>query len=141
MTTFSTRASIAMLVMGCAHTPQGSDGGLRPGSDGIIIPADVRAAQDDPLEMLAGRVSGVTIERTADGGIAVRIRGVTSFRSNQPLYILDGVPFEPGPGGSLAGIISIFEIASIEVLKNPVDTAMYGMRGANGVISIKAKRP
>jgi TonB-dependent SusC/RagA subfamily outer membrane receptor len=53
--------------------------------------------------------------------------------------VLDGVPITPGPGGSLTGI-DPYDIESIKVLKDPADTAMYGMRGANGVIIITTKR-
>jgi TonB-dependent SusC/RagA subfamily outer membrane receptor len=91
-------------------------------------------------EILKGRVAGVTVTRSDDGGIAVRIRGVTSlYGSNEPLYVLDGVPITPGPGGSLTGI-DPYDIESIKVLKDPAETALYGMRGANGVIEIKTKR-
>jgi TonB-dependent SusC/RagA subfamily outer membrane receptor len=95
-----------------------------------------------PIEqVLASRVSGVTITRAADGGIAVRIRGGTSLHGDdQPLYVVDGTPIRPGPGGALSGI-NPYDIASIRVLKDPVDTAMYGVRGANGVILIELKRP
>jgi TonB-dependent SusC/RagA subfamily outer membrane receptor len=55
------------------------------------------------------------------------------------LYVVDGVPIQPGPGGSLVGI-DPYDIESIEVLKDPADTALYGMRGANGVIVVKTKR-
>ena len=68
------------------------------------------------------------------------IRGATSiYGNNEPLYVLDGIPIQPGPGGTLAGI-SPYDIESIQVLKDPADTALYGMRGANGVIVIKTKR-
>jgi TonB-dependent SusC/RagA subfamily outer membrane receptor len=56
------------------------------------------------------------------------------------LYVIDGVPITPGPGGSLSGI-NPSDIASIEVLKDAVSTTMYGSRGANGVILIKTKKP
>lgn len=105
---------------------------------------DARTIGQSPNEsiekMLEGRVAGVTVSRAADGGIAVRIRGTSSFYgNNEPLYILDGVPFEPGSGGSLTGI-SPQDIESIRVLKDAADTALYGARGANGVIIIKTKR-
>jgi len=88
-----------------------------------------------------GRFPGVTVTRTPDGGVAVRIRGTTSLRgSNEPLYVIDGVAIQPGPGGSLTGI-NPRDIASIQVLKDPAETAVYGLRGANGVILIKTKRP
>ena len=91
-------------------------------------------------EILAKRVAGVTVSRGSDGGIAVRIRGVQSNANEQPLYILDGVPFIPGPNGSLSGI-NPYDIESIKVLKEAADISMYGSRGANGVIVIKTKRP
>ncbi|HXF96066.1 MAG TPA: TonB-dependent receptor plug domain-containing protein [Gemmatimonadales bacterium] len=108
----------------------------------IVTSEDIRRQPGQPIErILEGRVAGVTVVRTADGGIAVRIRGFTSFfGSNDPLYVIDGIPIQPGPGGSLVGI-NPYDIESIEVLKDPVSTAMYGMRGANGVIVIKTKRP
>lgn len=91
-------------------------------------------------EVLKGRVAGVTVTQAADGGIAVRIRGNASIYGNsEPLYVLDGMPISPGPGGSLSGI-NPYDIESISVLKDPADTAIYGIRGANGVIVIKTKR-
>ena len=92
-------------------------------------------------KILEGRVAGVVVSRAPDGGIAVRIRGVSSIHgNNEPLYILDGMPIVAGPGGSLQGI-NPHDIESIRVLKDPTDTAMYGARGANGVIVIKTKKP
>ncbi len=97
---------------------------------------------DVPIEqILADRVAGVRLGRTSDGTLTVQIRGTTSLNiDNQPLYILDGVPIVPGPGGALAGI-NPRDIEKIEVLKDAVSTAMYGSRGANGVIIIKTKKP
>jgi len=92
-------------------------------------------------QLLMGRFPGVEVTRTPNGGISVRIRGTTSFLgNNEPLYVLDGIPMEPGPGGSLTWI-NPYDIASIEVLKNAAETAIYGMRGANGVIVITTRRP
>ena len=54
--------------------------------------------------------------------------------------MIDGVEIQPGPRGSLAGI-NPRDIATIEVVKDPAGEAMYGVRGANGVILIKTKRP
>jgi TonB-dependent outer membrane receptor, SusC/RagA subfamily, signature region len=84
-------------------------------------------------------VAGVTVTRTADGGISVRIRGQSSIYGNtEPLFVIDGLPIQPGPGGSLLGI-NPHDIASIEVLKDAASMAFYGVRGANGVILIKTK--
>lgn len=100
-----------------------------------------KTPQTESVEkILAGRVAGVTVSRAADGGLAVRIRGVSSvYGNNEPLYVLDGLPIAAGPGGSLQGI-NPHDIESIRVLKDPADTAMYGARGANGVIVIKTKK-
>src|SRR5207237_9568194 len=94
-----------------------------------------------PIEqVLMGRFPGVTVPRAPDGAVSVRIRGTTSIRgSNEPLYVIDGVEIEPGPGGSLTGI-NPHDIATIEVVKDPAGEAMYGVRGANGVIVIDTKR-
>jgi TonB-dependent SusC/RagA subfamily outer membrane receptor len=108
-----------------------------------VVNADaISAAGGQPIEkILADRVAGVQLGRTADGTLTVRIRGATSWNGNaEPLYIIDGVPITPGPGGSLSGI-NPYDIASIEVLKDAVSTTMYGSRGANGVIVIKMKKP
>lgn len=107
-----------------------------------VTSEDIDRVHGEPIEtVLAGRIAGVVVERTADGGIAVRIRGTSSINANtQPLYVIDGVPIVPGPGGSLTGI-NPYDIASIQVLKDAASTTMYGVRGANGVIVIKTKKP
>lgn len=115
------------------------------------LPADQAATVDSKTieqtpgesvdKILQGRVAGVVVNRTADGGLAIRIRGSTSvYGNNEPLYILDGMPIDPGPNGSINGL-NPYDIESIKVLKDPTDTAMYGSRGANGVIIIKTKKP
>jgi TonB-dependent SusC/RagA subfamily outer membrane receptor len=124
----------------------GCKSGQRAGNDTPSTPKagvtseDIQRAPGQSIEeILKGRVAGVSVTRT-EGGIAVRIRGATSiYGSNEPLYVLDGVAIQPGPGGALTGI-DPYDIESIEVLKDPADTALYGMRGANGVIVIKTKR-
>lgn len=89
--------------------------------------------------LLQGSISGVTVEQTADGVIAVRIRGHSSFYGrNDPLYVIDGTVFTPAANGGIAGL-NPHDIESIHVLKNPADVAIYGIRGGNGVIVIKTK--
>ena len=106
-----------------------------------VTSEDIERAPGQSIEeILKDKVAGVTVTQT-QGGLAVRIRGVSSFYgNNEPLYVLDGVPISPGPGGVLNGI-GPYDIESIRVLKDPADTALYGMRGGNGVIVIKTKRP
>ena len=104
-----------------------------------VTAEDIERAPGQTIEeILKGRVSGVTVTN-ADNGISVRIRGFSSFYgNNEPLYVLDGVPFAPGPSGLVTGI-SPHDIESIKVLKDPADTALYGIRGGNGVILITTK--
>ena len=80
------------------------------------------------------------VTRNAEGEIALEIRGGTSFRGadSPPLWILDGQPFEPGPGGVLSGV-SPENIESIKILRS-AEASLYGSRGAHGVIEITTKR-
>lgn len=128
------------LVSGC-KSAQRTENDAPPPPRADVTSEDIdRAPGQSVEEMLKGRVAGVTVTQ-GQGGLAVRIRGITSiYGNNDPLYVLDDVPITPGPGGVLAGI-GPYDIESIKVLKDPADTALYGMRGANGVIVIKTKRP
>jgi TonB-dependent SusC/RagA subfamily outer membrane receptor len=134
------------LLSGCASGNAGDPAGTPkplPPSDRTIVTAediDRSNTSGDPIERaLAAKVPGVLITRTADGGIAIRLRGQTSLMgSNEPLYVIDDVPIQAGPGGALVGI-NPHDIASIEVLKDAASLSFYGVRGANGVILIKTK--
>jgi TonB-dependent SusC/RagA subfamily outer membrane receptor len=103
---------------------------------------EIEDKQGEPIDkQIQSKSSGVVVTRTPDGGIAVNIRGSSSVAgSNQPLFVIDDVPFEAGPDGALVGI-NPHDIESIKVLKNPEDTGIYGSRGANGVVLIKTRRP
>ena len=99
-----------------------------------------------PEELIRAKVPGVQVidNNEPGGGISLRIRGGTSTTaSNEPLYVVDGVPLQVG-GGASAGrnplnFINPNDIASITVLKDASSTAIYGARGANGVIIITTK--
>lgn len=111
-----------------------------------------------PDQLIQGKAAGVMVINNSGqpgGATTVRIRGTSSIRSsNNPLFVVDGVPLSGGsarPGttgsgsfGSNAGnplnFINPNDIASIEVLKDASATAIYGSRGANGVIIITTKR-
>ena len=91
-------------------------------------------------QALSGRIAGVVVT-TGDGSLGseatITIRGNNSLtQSNAPLYIIDGFPSE----GSFAASINPADIESIDVLKDASATAIYGARGANGVIVINTKR-
>src|SRR5215510_13494553 len=93
----------------------------------------------DPMKALQGRVAGVEIVANGNepgSSMQVRVRGVRSLRaSNDPLYVVDGIP--------ISGGIQDFNpqmIESIDVLKDASATAIYGSRGANGVILVTMKK-
>ncbi|WP_093406025.1 SusC/RagA family TonB-linked outer membrane protein [Salegentibacter flavus] len=112
-----------------------------------------------PLQALQGRVAGLeVVDQSGVPGAAptIRIRGQNSLRNSQndngnlPLYIVDGMPINSGPVNSInqftSGIgtdplsgLNISNIKSIEILKDADATAIYGSRGANGVILITTK--
>jgi TonB-linked SusC/RagA family outer membrane protein len=110
---------------------------------GSIVTVNSKAIKEVPvsnLQMaLQGRAAGVEVQRvgTAPGGDArIRIRGERSvFGSNAPLIVLDGIPYEGGLSD-----INQDEIATFNILKDASATAIYGSRGANGVILITTKR-
>jgi TonB-linked SusC/RagA family outer membrane protein len=135
----------------------------RVSGDDIIQPSTLSFDQ-----MLQGKVAGVQISQTSGapgGNVNVLIRGISSITGgNQPLYVVDGYPIGTGGGGSdmqsfggnmytssgmanntqnrinpLASI-NPSDIESIEILKDASATAIYGSRGANGVIIITTKR-
>ncbi|AHG93133.1 TonB-dependent outer membrane protein, SusC/RagA (plasmid) [Gemmatirosa kalamazoonensis] len=91
------------------------------------------------IEAIKGKVPGVDIVTTGykpGDGVRVRIRGQRSIlASNDPLYVLDGVPMAGGIGD-----LNPADIESIEVLKDASATAIYGSRGANGVVLITSTK-
>jgi TonB-dependent SusC/RagA subfamily outer membrane receptor len=112
----------------------------RPLTGTTVTADDLAQNPSQPLEkVLQAHVPGVTITTTPSGWLSVRIRGATTINgSSEPLYVIDGMPIQAGPDGSLVGI-NAADIASIEVLKDASSLAFYGLRGANGVILIKTK--
>lgn len=109
----------------------------------------------NPLAALQGQVPGMFITQSSGnpgGGFSVQIRGQNSIASgNDPLYVIDGVPYgntttlqtnnnlNPA-GGNPLNFININDIESIDVLKDADATAIYGSRGANGVVLITTKK-
>jgi iron complex outermembrane receptor protein len=83
----------------------------------------------------------VEVRALAGGGMSVRIRGSRSLRGDgEPLYVVDGIPQHGNTNGALSDI-DPRDVQSIEVLKDAGATAIYGVRGANGVILITRKHP
>ena len=132
-------ATIAVAACGGGSRPETAPA---PASQGTVGSDELsrRSANESPEKALQGRFPGVDVSQGNDGGLVIRIRGATGFGgNNDPLYVVDGMPITPGPGGSLAGFTAE-DIATIKVLKDPASLSMYGSRGANGVILITTKK-
>jgi TonB-linked SusC/RagA family outer membrane protein len=114
-------------------------------------------ASPSPAQLLRGKVAGVQVTQSSGepgAGVSIRVRGNTSIRSgNGPLIVVDGVPLDGGnisdSGADLLGVstaknplnfVNQNDIESITVLKDASSTAIYGSRGANGVIVITTKK-
>ena len=111
------------------------------GAVGSISEREIDGQRVPRLEELLSRVPGVHVSRTSGGEFSVRIRGSGSFYgSSEPLFVVDGVPVSGMRGGigAVAGIPP-GDIARIDVIKDG-SAAIYGSRGANGVILITTKR-
>ena len=118
-----------------------------------------KAKQTNPINSLSGKVSGVSITRSASGSggsVKVTLRGNSSIGNNQPLYVVDGIPLsnpssgQPGDtfgdinggnrdGGDALSLINPDDIESLTVLKGASASALYGSAGLNGVILITTK--
>jgi TonB-dependent SusC/RagA subfamily outer membrane receptor len=107
----------------------------------VLTEEDIQRVPGQPIEqLLASRFTGVLTSRTAGGGLSVRIRGVGSFlSSNEALVVIDDVPMDLSNGATLRAV-NPRDIASIEVIQDAAGLALYGVRGANGVVVIKTKR-
>ncbi|HEU4632988.1 MAG TPA: TonB-dependent receptor, partial [Flavisolibacter sp.] len=90
-------------------------------------------------QALQGRVSGVTIMQNSGqpgSGSTIRVRGITTFNNNNPLWVVDGVVVDAGG----IGYLNQSDIESIEVLKDAASAAIYGTRAATGVILVTTKK-
>ncbi|WP_312192289.1 TonB-dependent receptor plug domain-containing protein, partial [Sphingobacterium sp.] len=98
-----------------------------------------RAATPNAAGALQGQVPGVVVTKNAGkpgGGYNINIRGVSSIGgSNEPLFVIDGIPSNGGLGD-----LNPADIEKIDVLKDASATAIYGSRGAKGVVIVTTKR-
>ena len=149
MKSFIAIALAVVLAPGCSHrqgTSQGETTPAPPPAPEVQPPAKPNTvstseqARSDARtleQILYGRISGVTVAPAPGGGIIVRMTGAQSFYSgSDPLYVIDGTPVEV-QGGTLSWL-NPRDVESITAVKGS-DTAIYGVRGANGVIVIKTK--
>lgn len=97
----------------------------------------VQIATPDVLQAVQGRVAGVDVSAQSGepgGGVRIRIRGVGTINNSDPLYVVDG--FQTND----LSFLNPNDIESMEILKDASATAIYGSRGANGVVLITTKR-
>ena len=112
------------------------------GSVASVKASDVTQVSAGSIDkLLQGRVAGLTVidnsNDSPEGSVTMRVRGISSINgSNSPLVVVDGVPM--GDAGNLTSVNPNI-IESVEVLKDASATAIYGSRGANGVIMITTK--
>ena len=92
-------------------------------------------------EYLNGRVPGLQVLRNESGQYSIRIRGTTSLGQSdeEPLVVIDGMPVPQGGNSDALRGIDPREVARVQVLKDASQTAMYGSRGANGVLLIRTR--
>lgn len=108
---------------------------------GSITTIEVDGARKMPVsgfdQALQGRAPGVLVTSTSGspgGGTSVRIRGIGTVNDNNPLFVIDGVPTDD------IRFLNMGDIDNVEILKDASATAIYGNRGANGVILINTKK-
>ncbi len=108
---------------------------------GSVASVDFTELENQPVatidQALQGRVAGVqvTANTGAPGGsLSMRIRGIGTINNADPLYVVDGIPVDD------INFLNPNDIASIEILKDASASAIYGSRGANGVVLVSSKR-
>src|SRR5688500_20275399 len=130
MTSLSPRALLSLgllvgFVAGCASRRVRRE----PVSNTTVTAEDIQKNPTEPIEkVLQAKVPGVWVTRTPDGGIAVQLRGSSSFYGEtQPLYVIAGVPIAPGPGETHNGN-NPDHMETTKDMKEPNETAVCGMR-------------
>jgi TonB-dependent starch-binding outer membrane protein SusC len=111
------------------------------GSVTVIHGDQLRGIPESQVEgMLQGRAAGVQVITRPGGGFSMRIRGPGSFIGDtEPLYVVDGMPVHSDASRGLYWL-NPADIQRIEILKDAGAAAIYGMRGANGVVLITTRR-
>jgi TonB-linked SusC/RagA family outer membrane protein len=104
----------------------------------VDMDAVSKLSSSSVLQRLEGQVAGVTVDESGSPGSrsTVRIRGISSFQNNDPLYIIDGTPTED----TYINWLNPNDIESIQVLKDASAASIYGSRATNGVVIIETKK-
>ena len=132
------RTTLALLLAGMLGACASGQPRTEADSGSKVTTEDAQLANESIEHMLERKAPGLVIVPNGDG-VALQIRGNSQIDGSNtpPLYILNGLPFTPGPGGLVSGI-NINDIDTVKVLKG-TQTAIYGIDGANGVIVITTK--
>ena len=113
------------------------------GAVSSYIPTEADARMARVETMLQGHIPGLEVVPQG-GGFTLRIRGFRSLRqgagNDEPLLVIDDIVVPSGSQGSALAGIAPYDVARIDVLKDAGATAVYGSRGANGVVIITTKR-
>jgi TonB-linked SusC/RagA family outer membrane protein len=118
------------------------EGQRRSGITGAVASVNVAAADRQTsasvVQRMDATVSGVTVNSSGSPGSrsTIRIRGVSSFQNNDPLYIVDGTPVQD----TYVNFLNPEDIASIQVLKDASAASIYGSRASNGVVIIETTK-
>ncbi|MUP37074.1 SusC/RagA family TonB-linked outer membrane protein [Labilibaculum euxinus] len=116
--------------------------GVQKKSDitGAVASVDFEDLESQPIntvsDALKGRIAGVSVVSNSGapgGSISIRVRGIGTVNNADPLYVVDGIPTTD------INFLNPNDIASIEVLKDASSSAIYGSRGANGVVLVSTK--
>ena len=108
---------------------------------GSVSVINLNKAENQPVadigQAIQGRASGVNVITSGEPGsnVTFRIRGTGTIQNNNPLIVVDGMPLNGG-----LNQINMSDVESINILKDASSTAIYGSRGANGVVIITTKR-
>jgi TonB-dependent starch-binding outer membrane protein SusC len=109
-------------------------------SSSRVSASDIRDSNAVHMVDLLRRLPGVVVSGGATGGHSVRVRGASSFLgSNEPLVVVNGVPIRAATFSDAVEGLNPRDVRRIDVVTDPGSLAMYGSRGANGVIVITMK--
>ena len=137
-----TMSRLALLEQVVVTSGYGGDAQQRSQITGAVATVNVAATERQTtasvLQKLDATVSGITVQDNGSPGSrsTVRIRGISSFQNNDPLYVIDGTPVQD----TYVNFINPEDITSIQVLKDASAASIYGSRASNGVIIIETRK-
>ena len=132
------KISLLEEVVVTAYSEEQRRGEITGAVSGVNMETVARQTGASVLQRLDASVSGVTVDNSGSPGSrsTVRIRGISSFQNNDPLYIIDGTPIRD----SYINWLNPNDIASVQVLKDASAASIYGSRASNGVVIIETTK-